>query len=423
MIRRKRIAVVGGGVSGLVSAWLLAREHDVILFEAENRLGGHAHTVDVQDTRGSLAVDTGFIVFNEENYPYFTAMLRRLGVPSQASDMSFSVRDDAARLEYCASSLGQLFGQRSNLFRPRIYRMLRGILRFHELAPGLLRSNDETTSLADWLEQVGLRGPVVEHYLRPMAAALWSTDPAAVLQYPARFFVAFFDHHRFLQIRGRPTWRTVSGGSRQYVQALLADTPAEFRRACPVERIERSTDGARVVPIRGTTEQVDEVVLACHSDQALRLLAEPSDVERQVLGAMRYAANDTVLHTDRAPMPRREKLWASWNYRMPAAETGAATVSYWMNRLQSLPTDTPWIVSLNETDTIDPERIHGRYAYDHPQYTPDFRAAQRRRDEIQGRRNTWFCGAYWGWGFHEDGVRSAYEMVDAMQGAACPVLV
>ncbi len=415
-----RVAVIGAGVSGLVAAYLLRRAHDVVVYESETRLGGHVHTVDAHDDDGRpLSVDTGFIVFNESHYPAFCRLLEHLGVASQPSDMSFSVRDDRDGTEYRGSSLDTLFAQRRNLLRPRFWGLVGDLLRFLREAPSLLAADPDLT-LGAWLDARRYGRAFQEQHILPMGAALWSMPLRDVRAFPARHFAAFLANHHMLQIKGRPQWRVIRGGSRTYVEALVRGWRHEIRSGAPVESVQR-LDGAVLVTARGgDPERFDHVVLACHSDQALRLLADPSDREREVLGAIPYRDNDVVLHTDAAAaLPRRRKVWASWNYRLsPAVYDGGggatppigAAVTYHMNRLQSLDARRQFCVSLNETARLDSERILGRWTYAHPQFTTAAVAAQKRRDALHTHPTTSYCGAYWGWGFHEDGVQSALKV-------------
>ena len=403
----QEIAVIGAGVSGLVSAWLLSAQHRVTVFEARDRMGGHTHTVPVRAGEKTIPVDTGFIVFNEPNYPLFTRLLERLGVAWDESDMSFSVSSNRSGIEYCGSSLSTLFAQRRNLFRPRIYAMLKEILRFNKHAPRDLREASDRVTLGAYLQRERYGRAFVDDYIVPMAAALWSAEPNKVLEFPARYFVEFFDNHAFLQIGGRPPWRVVRGGSHTYVRALTRSFADRIRTGTPVRGVRRVEDGVRIETDEGGTEAFDAVVLAVHSDQALRMLRDPSPDEERVLGAIPYQANPTRLHTDASVMPRARRAWASWNYHVPRAPREAAAVTYHMNRLQNLRTQDDYFVSLNRSDEIDDGRVLKEMVYHHPIYTPAARQAQRSHQMINGVRNTWYCGAYWGHGFHEDGVRSA----------------
>ena len=412
-----RIAVIGGGVAGLYAAWHLAERHDVVLLEREARIGGHADTHRVLPDPNSdpVDVDTGFIVFNRKHYPLFSAWLEQLDVPSRATDMSFGMHCRVTGLEYNATDLDGLFCQRSNLLRPRFLGMVRDILRFYRRAPRELRRLDERTTLREWLATSGLGEAFARDHLIPMAAALWSTPDDGILEFPVHYMLEFMQNHDMLQAVNRPTWRTVRGGSRRYVDAALARFRGRVATGTRVERVARTAGGVRVETERDTLV-ADHVVLACHVDQALALIDDPGPVERAVLGAFRYRANDTVLHTDIDRMPRHPRAWASWNVLRDPQHPERAGISYWMNRLQGLEVRTPLIVSLNQTEAIDPERILVRRAYRHPVYTPPSRAAQRRLDDVNGSDRLWFCGAGWGWGFHEDAVRSARAVVDGLAG-------
>ncbi len=403
----RRIAVVGGGISGLVAAYLLHRDHHLTLFEANDYIGGHTHTLEVEQDGCCYAVDTGFIVFNEPNYPQFNRLLRRLGVASQPTQMGFSVKCGRTGLEYASTPLSSLLAQRRNALRPSFYRMLADILRFNREAPELLRDPDDATTLGNYLADNGYSKAFVQHHIIPLGAALWSARPDRMYEFPAHYFVQFFANHAFLQMRGRTPWRVIKGGSQCYVEALIHPFRARIRVNCPVASVRRLHQGVEVRPRTGQPECFDEVILAVHSDQALRLLADPTPAERQVLGAMPYQANEVVLHTDASVLPKRRRAWASWNYYIPPDEGCPATVTYNMNILQSLESRRPFCVSLNRTDDIAPERIIARMTYHHPVYSPASVAAQQQRSRIDGIDRIHYCGAYWGFGFHEDGVVSA----------------
>jgi len=401
-----RIAIVGSGVSGLVCAHLLRRDHDVTLFEADARAGGHAHTLDVTLEGGVHAVDTGFIVYNERNYPVITSLFDELDVVTRPSDMSFAMSDDAARVEWCGTSLATVFAQRRNLVRPAFLRMLVDVVRFNRSARRLL---DETENLGYTLEEFLQRGhyssAFVDWYLVPMGAAIWSADPEEFLRFPAAAFIRFFDNHGLLGVRDRPQWRTVVGGSVQYVNAITSSLGDGLRLATPVRAITRLDDGVSVRTDDGV-EFFDHVVVATHSDQALALLDDPTDAERDVLGAISYSSNDATLHTDERLMPRRVRARASWNWRRrPGAR--AATLTYDLTRLEGLETARPVYLTLNQSDAVDPALVLAQMTYRHPVFDSRAMAAQRRHGEISGRGATSYVGAYWGFGFHEDGARSA----------------
>ena len=403
-----RIAIVGTGVSGLVAAHLLHDRHEIHLFEARDRVGGHVHTIDVPEPDGSVTrVDTGFIVYNESNYPLFSRLLARLGVATQPSDMSFSVRCDRTGVEYNGSTVSQMFTQRRNLFSPAFHRMIRDILRFNREAAPAIRNGAARMTLGEYVAAAGYSQRLSEHYLLPMGSALWSMPRARVLDMPAEFFVNFFDNHGMLTVDDRPEWRVVRGGSDRYVERLIAPFADRIRLDAPVRHIARTPDGVRV-----DGEAFDDVIVACHADQALALLDDPTAAEREVLGAMSYQANDVVLHTDESILPRARRAWGSWNYHVQSADEGPATVTYNMNMLQTLAGPRTYCVTLNATDTIDPERILFRTTYHHPVYTTEAFAAQKRHTDVSGLHHTHFCGAYWGFGFHEDGARSGVRVAE-----------
>jgi len=403
-----RVAVVGSGIAGLSSAWLLSRQHEVVLFEAEARLGGHTHTHDVEQAGKRYRVDTGFIVHNTHNYPLLTRMFDELGVASQDTTMSFGAQVEATGLEYNATNLDALFCQRRNLLSPSFIRMVREILRFYREAGALLRDPGPGPSLGDYLEQNRYSALFRDAHLIPMASALWSSPSATILDFPAKYLVRFMDHHRMLQVEGRPQWRVVEGGSSSYVEALKARWTVDVRLACPVQRISRDDTGVTVKHVAGE-DRFDAIVVATHSDQALALLGDADALEREVLGAMPYQRNEVVLHTDRRLLPTRRKAWAAWNAFVPADPKAECSVSYCMNLLQGLESPEPFVVTLNRTAAIDPAKVIARMNYHHPIYTHASVAAQERRTELNGRRRTWFAGAYWGFGFHEDGMRAGVE--------------
>ncbi|OZB64225.1 MAG: dehydrogenase [Lysobacterales bacterium 14-68-21] len=404
-----RIAVVGSGIAGLASAWLLSQAHEVVLFEAADYLGGHTHTHDVSVGGRQYAVDTGFIVHNPDHYPLLTRLLQTLDVPTQPTTMSFSVHNGRSGLEYNATSLDALFCQRRNLLSLRFLGMVRDLFRFYRQAPALLDGEGPGPGLGDWLQANGYGAAFRDEHLVPMASALWSSPPRQILQFPARYLVQFMANHQMLQVSGRPQWRVVRGGSARYVDALRARWTVHERLSCPVLAVRRHGDRVSVDSAAGS-EAFDQVVLACHSDQALALLADASDNEQAILGAIGYQPNEVVLHTDASVLPRRRKAWAAWNAFVPGDGDAPCTVSYCMNLLQGLDAPEPLVVTLNRSEAIDPARVLRRLAYQHPVYTPQSVAAQQRRAVIQGQNRTWFAGAYWGWGFHEDGMRSAVDV-------------
>ncbi|HWU76491.1 MAG TPA: FAD-dependent oxidoreductase [Rhodanobacter sp.] len=408
-----RIAVIGSGIAGLASAWLLSKKHEVTLFEANHYFGGHTHTHNVQQAGTNYRIDSGFIVHNPAHYPLLTRMFAQLGIASQPTTMSFAVHSEASGLEYNAATLDTLFCQRRNLLSPRFLGMVRDLARFYREAPALLSRPDDLTTLGDYLRQHGYGAAFRDEHLIPMASALWSSPATQILQFPARYLVQFMANHQMLQISDRPQWRVVRGGSSTYVAALRANWSVHERLNCPVQSVARHASGVEVESTAGI-EQFEQVVLACHSDQALRLLGDASERERSILGAMTYQANDTVLHTDASVLPRQRKAWAAWNVWLPRDRDAACTVSYCMNLLQGIASPDPFVVTLNRSEAIDPDKVLARMRYHHPVYTRASVQAQTRKAEIQGWRRTWFAGAYWGWGFHEDGMRSAVDVAAAL---------
>jgi len=416
-----KIAVIGAGVSGLVVAHGLHPEHDVTVFEAGAYAGGHTNTVSVETGAARYEVDTGFIVFNDRNYPGFESLLARLGVTSQPSEMSFGV-SDGRDFEYAAHSPRSLYANPRHLVDRTFQRMVAEYVRFNREARRLL-AGDADPSLAAWLHEGGFSQAFVDKLIVPQAAAVWSADPAQMWTFPARFLVEFFDNHGMLGFRARPQWRTVTGGSREYVKALIRPFADRIRLNCPVEGVERFDDHVDVRLRDGEIEGFDEVVIAAHADQALAMLRDPSDAEHEVLGAIPFQANEAVLHTDRSVMPRRRRAWASWNYHLAESDGGAggpSTVTYWMNRLQALSADRDFLVTLNRTEAIDPATIIRTIDYAHPVYTSVGQAAQRRVGEVTGVNRTHYCGAYWSWGFHEDGVQSAFRVLRALSAIREP---
>ena len=408
-----RIAVIGSGIAGLASAWLLSKQNEVVLFEANDYLGGHTHTHDIELQGNRYAVDTGFIVHNPQHYPLLNALFAELGVESQPTTMSFSVRNESSGLEYNATDLDGLFCQRRNLASPRFWGMLRDLFRFYRGAPALLALPGEGPTLGDYLAEGGYGAMFRDEHLVPMASALWSSPSAKILAFPAKYLVQFMANHQMLQVTDRPQWRVVRGGSNTYVRALRSRWRVQERLNTPVRKVLRNQDGVTVFT-DACVERFDRIVLACHSDQTLRLLGDASDAERSILGDLPYQTNDTVLHTDVSLLPRQRKAWAAWNAAIPRDPADVCTVSYCMNLLQGIDSPEPFIVTLNRTDAIDPEKILRRMRYEHPVYSHASVAAQLRKAEIQGERHTWFAGAYWGWGFHEDGMRSAVEVANAL---------
>ncbi len=412
---RKRIAVVGSGISGLIAAYRLRNSCEVNIYEAGDYIGGHTHTIDVEQAGQRYAVDTGFIVYNEKNYPNFTQLLTELDVPTQSTEMSFSVQCQRSGLEYNGTSINKIFAQRSNILSPSFHRMLREIIRFYRQAPELLEGDDTSTTLGQYLEQGRFGKAFIEQHIIPMGAAIWSSSPDGMFDFPARSFAQFFHNHGFLQWKERPQWRVVQGGSKQYVIALTASFADRIHTSCPVQSVRRNSGSVTLKVVGQPPREFDEVILAVHSDQALRLLADPTEQERDILGAIRYQQNETVLHTDASLLPRKKRAWASWNYYLPSAQTSTPTVTYNMNILQGLTSPQPFCVSLNRHEEIDAQHVVQSMTYHHPIYDLATLDAQQRRDEISGVHNTHYCGAYWGYGFHEDGARSGIEVAETIE--------
>ena len=406
-----KIAVVGSGISGLVSAHLLSRRHDVVLFEADARVGGHTHTFDVSEDGRTVPVDTGFIVFNERTYPNFVQLIRKLGVSWKESDMSFSVRSDRRDFEYGAPALGALFAQRRNLLDPRFHRMLFDVFRFYREAKGLLDEGSEVP-LLEWLEARGYSRAFVEDHLLPLVGSVWSSSCQGVREFPARFLARFFENHGFLEVKREFPWLTIRGGSREYVRAILGSFSGEVRTGSPVERITRD-DGVAVKAAGQEAERFDHVVLAVHADQALRMLSDPSPLETELLARFPYRSNKVRLHRDETVMPKRRQAWASWNYHLDDAGQDGAAVTYWMNRLQTPDTRRDYFVTLNRDGAVADDRTLLDITYDHPIFSPSGVNAQKRHGELIGHRGTSYCGAYWRNGFHEDGVVSALAVCKA----------
>lgn len=418
--QRRRIAVIGSGIAGLSAAWRLSLAHDVTLYEADRRPGGHAHTVTARVDAQDIEVDTGFIVYNPRNYPNFTPMLDLLGVKTAVSDMSFAASLDGGRFEYSSNPDG-LFAQKRNLLRPRMWRMIGDILRLYGHARQQNFCADART-LDEFLRGEGYSRSFREDHILPMCAAIWSSPVERMRGYPARAFFEFFTNHGLLQLSDRPQWRTVAGGSRHYVERLLGEFRGEFRLGAPVRKLDRGAAGV-VVHTAGRTDRYDSIVLACHSDQALALLDAPDPLESALLGAIAYRPNTAVLHTDTRLMPRRRSAWASWNYlegaRTPGGE-GGISLTYWMNALQPLPTATPVLVTLNPEIAPDPARVLHVDSYDHPVFDGAAISAQSRFGLLQGHRRTWYCGAWLGSGFHEDGIQSGLAVAEALGAPVRP---
>jgi uncharacterized protein len=402
-----KIAIIGSGIAGNTLAHHLHKTHDITVFEANSHIGGHTHTHNVELFGQNYAIDTGFIVFNDRTYPHFIALLDELKVPWQPSNMSFSVRNEMSGLEYNGTTLNSLFAQRRNLFSPAFYGMIQDILRFNKESIALLSSENEI-KLGDYLTQNNYKTLFINNYIIPMGAAIWSTNAAQMLDFPARFLVRFFHHHGMLSVNNRPQWRTIAGGSARYVEALTASFKHNIKLNTPIISVRRLKNCVKIKPQFTDELSFDYVFFACHSDQALAMLgADASPIERNILGAIPYQENSVYLHHDRSLLPKRKLAWAAWNYHLPATAINKVAVTYNMNILQNISSPEPILVTLNHTDFINPAKIIKRLTYTHPLYTLAGAAAQARHADISGHNRTGFAGAYWRNGFHEDGVTSA----------------
>jgi predicted NAD/FAD-binding protein len=402
-----RIAIIGTGISGMTTGYLLGDEHEVTAYEANSTIGGHTATVDVSLEGRTWPVDTGFIVFNHKTYPHFTRLLDLLKVATQPSVMSFSLQDLQSGLVFCPSSVNALFIQRKNLVRPQFYRMLVDALRFRRHIRTLLDTGDDRSTLEAFLTARRYSDEFIHRFLIPLGAAIWSAGPDAFKQFPARYFAEFFENHGFLNIIDQPQWRVIQGGSRNYLPALTRPFAGRIRLNSPVVAVNRSAESVTLKTVDGQVDAFDHVVIATHSDQALALLADPSETETAVLGQIDYQENQVVLHTDTTVLPLQRAAWASWNYLKPKHDRDRVALTYNMNMLQGLDAPETFCVSLNIGDRVDPEKVIRQFVYHHPVYTPESLVARRRHREISGVNRTSFCGAYWGYGFHEDGVNSA----------------
>lgn len=414
---KKRIAVIGSGISGLTSAWLLRDKYEIHLYEAGDYLGGHTQTNDIEVQGKTYPVNSGFIVYNDWTYPNFIKLMERLSVASEASDMSFSVKCERTNMEYNGHTLNSLFAQRLNFFNPRFLWMIREILRFNKQTRAELidESISENETLGSYLARNNYSDYFRRYYIIPMGAAIWSASEAMMMDFPVYFFLRFFNNHGMLSVDERPQWRVISNGARSYVVRMQQDFDAnKVYLSTPVTKVDRSEQGVVLHSIRGA-EHFDEVIFACHSDQALSMLAEPTQQEQEILGAIPYKMNDVVLHTDSSILPQKTNAWAAWNYHIGAQQQDTVALTYYMNRLQNFD-DAPvhFCVTLNKTQDIDPSKILRTFRYAHPVFTLEGMAAQKRHAEISGHNRSHFCGAYWFNGFHEDGVRSALRVTEAL---------
>ncbi|MEM7503484.1 MAG: FAD-dependent oxidoreductase [Pseudomonadota bacterium] len=406
-----KIAVVGTGIAGNVAAYKLRDAHDITVYEANDYIGGHTNTVDVEEGSRRFAIDTGFIVFNDRTYPEFSRILEELQQSWRDSVMSFSVRQAASGLEYNGSTLDGLFAQRANMLRPRFLRMIGDILRFNRNAAETLADDAGHCSVGHYLEVHGYSREFYADYLQPMVAAIWSAEPKTVADMPLRFVVQFFVNHGLLQLKDRPQWRTIEGGSKEYVSKLVEGHRDRIRLSSPVVSVRRIASGVEVRTEEGSTESYDRVFLACHADQALKMLEDPTVTEREVLGSFGFQDNHAVLHTDERLLPSSRRAWAAWNYRVPSDDTGHVTVTYNMNILQGLESQTQYCVTLNEAEQIDPKTVLYETSYSHPIISAESVTAQQRHREVNTGMGTYYCGAYWRNGFHEDGVVSALAAI------------
>ena len=416
-----KIAIIGAGISGLGSAWLLNRVgHDITLYEANDYLGGHSRTIEVNTPEAFVPVDTGFIVFNYRNYPNLTGLFEACDVPVMMSDMSFGASIAGGWMEYGTQKASNIFTQKRNLLRPAFWKMIADILRFNKQAHRFIEA-DPSVSLGDVLRELKMGDWFTRYFLLAMGGAIWSTPLHQMLAFPAQSFIRFFDNHGLLTVNDQPQWYTVQGGSREYVRRVSAAFVDQIRLSCPVQKVERIEGGVLVQDAQGKAEQYDQVVFACHSDQALRLIETPSDVERKLLGNVRYQPNEIIVHSDTSFMPKRQGAWASWVYLSETKTDNNPSVclSYWMNRLQNLPTQTPVIVTLNSTREPDASLVHDRHCFEHPVFDEPAIRAQAALPEIQGKDRLWFCGAWQRYGFHEDGLQSAVKVAEAL-GAEVP---
>ncbi|MFN0263617.1 NAD(P)/FAD-dependent oxidoreductase [Tepidamorphus sp. 3E244] len=420
-MRPLKIAVIGSGISGLSAAWLLSKTHNVTLYETDDRLGGHANTTHVDMPDGTVAVDTGFIVYNELTYPNLTALFAHLDVPTQASSMGFSFSSDAGAYEYSGTGANGFFGQRRNLLKKRHWRMLSDIKRFFETATTRVTAYDPQISLGAFLATEGYSTTFIDEHIVPMGAAIWSTPAQRMLDFPARAFVDFYDNHRLLQFNDQPVWRTVRGGSREYVQRICDDGDFEIVQGVGARAIRRTDTAALVEDARGAVRPFDQVVIATQADQALGLLDAPADEEARLLGAFAYQENLAILHSDRRLMPKRRRIWSAWNFLKSGAQgRSELCLTYWMNELQSLDTRWPVLVTLNPYDEVHPKAEHGRFAYRHAVFDNAALTAQKDLWSLQGQKRTWFCGSYFGYGFHEDGLQAGLAVAEAIGGVRRP---
>ena len=407
-----KIAIIGGGVSGLTVAHLLHDEHDLTLFEANDYVGGHTHTHELEAEGRRWRVDSGFIVYNEKTYPNFIKLLRKLKVVSQKSSMGFSVKAPNKKLEYSGASLNALFAQRQNLFRLSFYVMIKDILRFNRVAKSKLEGLVESMTINEFLKQNKFSKHFVENYIIPMGAAIWSTAAEKTIEMPAVFYIRFFKNHGLLQTKNRPQWRVIKGGSKSYIEKIKAGFEKQIKLSTPVKKIIRYKDEVEIFFGKSGeySNKFDKVIIATHSDQALQMLEKPSAKEKEILGSLPYQENEALLHTDESILPRNKQTWSSWNYLLNEDKKAPVTLTYSMNILQSLTARTHFLVTLNSSENIDPNKILKKLIYQHPLFTVEGVRLQKEKHLINGKNNTFYCGAYWGNGFHEDGIVSALDV-------------
>jgi predicted NAD/FAD-binding protein len=414
-----RIAIIGSGISGLTCAYLLNNKHDIHVFEANDYIGGHTHTVDVETKSGKHAIDTGFIVFNNWTYPNFIKLMTRIGVESQETSMSFSVKSEISGLEYNGTSLNSLFAQRSNLIRPSFYRMIKDILRFNKESLEVLKdTTDSDLSLGEYLNRNNYSNEFINHYIIPMGGAIWSSSVEQMKTFPIKFFVQFFKNHGMLSVDDRPVWRVIKKGSRSYIDPLTKNFRQKIRLNSPVISVERINGKVKLQSKKDsaiTTEDFDHVIFACHSDQTMKILKDATEKEKSIYKGFQYQPNSVILHTDESLLPKRKLSWAAWNYLIPKEKNHHVAVTYDMNILQGLDAPETFCVSLNLDNKIDPNKILRKFIYDHPVYSLETVKSQNQWNEISGHNSTHFCGAYWAYGFHEDGVKSALKVCEFFQ--------
>ena len=419
--KRKRFAIIGSGISGLSAAWLLDQAHDVVIYEAGDYLGGHTNTIDIEVENKTIAVDTGFIVYNEANYPNLIKFFEALGVKTAISDMSFAASFGSGKFEYSGSGLKGILGQKRNVFRPSFYKMVLDILRFYKIAPDAIKDQSNAKiSLGEFLNKNAFSEDFTQKHLLPMGGAIWSTTNSEMRNYPLIAFLKFFENHGLLATRNHPIWRTVVGGSREYVRKIAANFKGQIRIGCAAQSVERANEKVYVTDINGQIDEFTDVVFACHAPEVLKLI-EPTVLEAKILSAFEYTKNTAFLHSDIAFMPKRKNIWSSWNYIGESEQDNKQLcLSYWMNKLQPLDTEVPIIVTLNPRKPISEEKIFAKIEYEHPLFNQNAITAQTKLWQMQGVNNSWFCGAYFGYGFHEDGLQSGLLAAEMAGGLIRP---